>query len=66
MKKPRKRTSRGHRYSAMAQGAKIMGSPLAGSFEAAAEHYEQSDSSIESAATSNDQAGAPKEKEDRK
>ena len=65
MKKPHKRTSRGHRYSAMAHGAKIMGSPLAGSFEAAAEHYEQSDSSIESAATSNDHGGAPKE-EDRK
>jgi hypothetical protein len=43
MKKPRKRTHRGVKYDALAQGFKVMKSPLAESFEAASEHYERTD-----------------------
>jgi hypothetical protein len=43
MKKPRKRTHRGVKYDALAQGFKIMKSPLANSFGAASEHFEKTD-----------------------
>jgi hypothetical protein len=43
MKKPRKRTQRGMKYEALAEGYKILKSPLAGTFEAASEHFEQRD-----------------------
>ena len=39
MKRPR----RGHRYRALAYGYKILKSPVADSFKAAAEHYDQTD-----------------------
>ena len=43
MKKPRKRTRRGLKYEALAEGYKILKSPLATTFEAASEHFEQTD-----------------------
>ena len=39
MKRPR----RGHRYRALAYGYKILKSPIADSFKAAAEHYDRTD-----------------------
>jgi hypothetical protein len=47
MKSPRKRTHRGLHYRALAEGSKLMNSPVAGSFEAAAEHFDQSDPPLE-------------------
>jgi hypothetical protein len=38
-----KRPGRGHRYRALAYGYKILKSPVADSFKAAAEHYDQTD-----------------------
>jgi hypothetical protein len=46
MKKPRKRTRRGVKYEALAEGYKILNSPLAGTFEAASEHYEKTDENV--------------------
>ena len=43
MKKRRKRTRRSHKYEALARGYKILNSPLAASFEAAAEYYDKAD-----------------------
>jgi hypothetical protein len=41
--KSHKRTHRGVKYDALAEGYKILKSPLADSFSAAAEHYEKAD-----------------------
>jgi hypothetical protein len=38
-----KRPRRGHRYRALAHGFKILKSPIAASFKAAAEHYDPTD-----------------------
>ena len=38
-----KRPLRGHRYRALAYGYKILKSPIADSFKAAAEHYDPTD-----------------------
>jgi len=38
-----KRTRRGHRYRALAHGFKILKSPIADSFKAAAERYDPTD-----------------------
>ena len=38
-----KRPGRGHRYRALAYGYKILKSPVADSFKAAAEHYDRTD-----------------------
>jgi hypothetical protein len=43
MKNPRKRSRRGVKYDALARGYKILNSPLAETFEAAAEHFEKTD-----------------------
>jgi len=43
MKRPRKRTRRGVHYEALAEGFRMMKSPLAETFEATSEHYEQTD-----------------------
>jgi hypothetical protein len=45
MKAPRKRTPRGVKYDALAHGYRILKSPLAQSFEAAADHFEERDQS---------------------
>ena len=38
-----KRPGHGHRYRALAYGYKILKSPIADSFKAAAEHYDRTD-----------------------
>ena len=43
MEKSRKRTRRGDHYQAMAAGYQLLKSPLADSYNAAAEHYRDSD-----------------------
>jgi hypothetical protein len=43
MEKSRKQTKRCHHYQTMAAGYQILRSPLAGSYQAAAEHYRESD-----------------------
>jgi hypothetical protein len=43
VKKSRKRTKRGNHYQTMAEGYQILRSPLADSYTAAAEHYQQTD-----------------------
>jgi hypothetical protein len=50
MGKSRKRTKRGDQYQAMATGYRILRSPLADSYGAAAEHYQESDPPRESLA----------------
>jgi hypothetical protein len=45
--KSRKRTERGEQYQAMAAGYRILRSPLADSYGAAAEHYRESDPPLE-------------------
>jgi hypothetical protein len=44
-KKKRRRTERGRKYQALAEGYRLLRSPIAASLEAAAEHYEQADES---------------------
>ena len=43
MKKPRKRTRRGIKFDALADGYKILKSPLAQTFRATAEHFDETD-----------------------
>jgi hypothetical protein len=43
MKKPRKRTRRGVKYHALADGYKTLKSPLADSFDAAANYFNETD-----------------------
>jgi hypothetical protein len=43
MGKSHKQTKRGHHYQTMAAGYRILRSPLAESYNAAAEHYHESD-----------------------
>ena len=43
MKKPRKRTRRGIQFDALADGYKILNSPLAQTFRATAEHFDETD-----------------------
>jgi hypothetical protein len=50
MGKSHKRTKRGDQYHAMAAGYRILRSPLADSYGAAAEHYHESDPPIEQTA----------------
>jgi len=47
-----KRPLRGHRYRALAYGYKILKSPIAGSFKAAAEHYDPTDPPLDPAGAS--------------
>ena len=47
--KSRKRTKRGDHYQTMAAGYQILRSPLADSYNAAAEHYRESDPPIDPA-----------------
>ena len=47
MTKRRKRTERGFHYRALAEGYKILNRSVAGSFQSAAEHYDQSDPPLE-------------------
>jgi hypothetical protein len=42
-KKKRRRTERGRKYKALAEGYRLLRSPIAASLEAAAEHYEEAD-----------------------
>jgi hypothetical protein len=44
-----KRPRRGHRYRALAYGYKILKSPIADSFKAAAEHYDRTDPPLDPA-----------------
>jgi hypothetical protein len=46
MTKPRKRTRRGIQYETLAEGYKIMKSPLAETYEATAEQFEQTDQTV--------------------
>jgi hypothetical protein len=57
--KPRKRTYRELHYRKMADGYRLLKSPVADSYHAAAEHYQQSDASID-APSSHDEPTAPK------
>ena len=43
MKNPRKRTRRGIKFDTLADGYKILNSPLAQTFRAAAEHFDETD-----------------------
>jgi hypothetical protein len=43
MKKPRKRTRRGIKFDALADGCKMLNSPLAQTFRGAAEHFDETD-----------------------
>jgi hypothetical protein len=43
MKTPRKRTRRGIKFDALADGYKILNSPLAQTFRATAEHFDETD-----------------------
>ena len=47
MGKSLKRTKRADHYQAMAAGYQILRSPLAGSYDAAAEHYRESDPPVD-------------------
>ena len=47
MNKKRVHTQRGVKYDALAKGYKILKSPLAGSFSAAAEHFSETDAPID-------------------
>jgi hypothetical protein len=47
MGKTRKRTRRGEQYHAMAAGYRLLKSPLADSYKAAAEHYRETDPPLE-------------------
>jgi hypothetical protein len=47
MKKPKKHTPRGDHYRTLAEGYKILKSPVAASLTAAAEHYDQRDQTHE-------------------
>jgi hypothetical protein len=47
MAKSRKRTKRGDHYQTMAAGYQILKSPLADSYSAAAEHYQESDPPVD-------------------
>ena len=47
MKKTKKRTPRGEHYRTLAEGYKILKSPIAASLTAAAEHYDQRDQTHE-------------------
>jgi hypothetical protein len=48
MGKSRKRTKRGDHYQTMAAGYRILKSPLADTFSAAAEHYRETDPPLDS------------------
>ncbi len=52
MGKSRKHTKRGDHYQTMAAGYQILRSPLADSYNAAAEHYRESDPPIDPASDS--------------
>ena len=52
MQKPRKRTLRGTKYDALSHGYRILKSPLAQTFSAAAEHFDKIDPPIDPANTS--------------
>ena len=53
MKQLGKRSRRGHRYESLAEGYKILKSPLAASYGSAAEHYHAADPPDEPAINSN-------------
>jgi hypothetical protein len=61
MGKPHKHTKRGNHYQTMAAGYQILRSPLADSYNAAAEHYRECDPPVDprsgSDAVSHDQLG---------
>jgi hypothetical protein len=54
VKKPGKRSRRGHQYESLAEGYKILKSPLAASYGSAAEHYHAADPPDEPSNNSND------------
>jgi hypothetical protein len=47
MKKKRAHTQRGVKYDALAKGYRILNSPLADTFSAAAEHFSETDAPID-------------------
>jgi hypothetical protein len=47
MRKPHKHTKRGDHYHTMAAGYRILRSPLADSYNAAAEHYRERDPPVD-------------------
>jgi hypothetical protein len=63
MGKSRKRTRRGEKYQAMAAGYQLLKSPLADSYNAAAEHYRESDPPLDPQGDRPD--GSDSRKEDR-
>jgi hypothetical protein len=50
MKKPHKHTRRGFKYHTVAEGYKILKSPLADSYNAAAEHFSERDPAVDETA----------------
>ena len=62
MTKRRKRTERGLHYRALAEGYKVLKPTVAGSFERAAEHYDQSDPPLELVAETGKAGGDERER----
>jgi hypothetical protein len=61
VKKSRKHTRRGNHYQTMAEGYQLLRSPLADSYNAAAEHYQESDSPFDPRAEAKKEAKEAKE-----
>jgi hypothetical protein len=61
MTKPRKRTHRGLHLHNLAEGYRMLKSPLAASFHAAADHYNETDPAID---PPHNESVARKEKQD--
>ena len=59
MNKSRKRTKRGNHYQTMAEGYQILRSPLADSYNAAAEHYREADPPFDPLAEAGEEGTMP-------
>jgi hypothetical protein len=59
MKTKRVHARRGDRYDALAKGYKILKSPLADSFSAAAEHFNETDPPIDGGVKTESKAKSP-------
>jgi hypothetical protein len=59
VKKSRKHTKRGNHYQTMAEGYQILRSPLADSYNAAAEHYRETDPPFDPLAEAREEGTVP-------
>jgi hypothetical protein len=59
VKKSRRHTKRGDHYQTMAEGYQILRSPLADSYNAAAEHYHETDPPFDPLAEAKEAADVP-------